>query len=148
MNSPAFLSDIQSRKTARHHDHRHRALPTSSNPISFADNDYLFLSCHPAVIHAARQALAEYGAGARAARLLAGPCPEHQKLESALASWKGTERALLFASGYLTPLGVIPALVGSGDTILMERNAHACLFDGAKLSDARLRLFSRHDLTT
>ena len=148
MNSPAFLSDIQSRKTVRHHDHRHRALPTSSNPISFADNDYLSLSRHPAVIHAARQALAEYGAGARAARLLAGPCPEHQKLESALASWKGTERALLFASGYLTPLGVIPALVGSGDTILMERNAHACLFDGAKLSDARLRLFSRHDLTT
>ena len=148
MNSPAFLADIQSRETARRHDHRQRALPQSPTPISFADNDYLALSRHPAVIQAGQQALDKYGTSARAARLLAGPCPEHQKLESALASWKGTERALLFASGYLTPLGAIPALVGSGDTILMERNAHACLFDGAKLSDARLRLFSRHDLTT
>jgi len=65
-----------------------------------------------------------------------------------LALWKQSERALLFASGYLTPLGVIPALVGPGDTILLERNAHACLFDGAKLSEARLRLFPRQDMAS
>ena len=63
-----------------------------------------------------------------------------------MALWKQSERALLFASGYLTPLGVIPALVGPSDTILLERNAHACLFDGAKLSEARLRLFPRQDM--
>lgn len=51
----------------------------------------------------------------------------------------------MFASGYQTPLGVIPSLVGPKDTVLLERNAHACLFDGARLSGARLRLFLRND---
>ena len=89
-----------------------------------------------------------FRSGARAARHLAGPCPEHSALEKNLAAWKGTEAALVFASGYQTPLGIIPSLVGPKDTILLERNAHACLFDGARLSQARLRLFTRNDPTS
>ena len=148
MKTASFLAEIETRHAARRQEDRQRSLPTEISPISFSHNDYLGLSQHPMVIQAAQQALQKYGASARAARLLAGPCPEHEKLETALASWKETERALLFSSGYLTPLGVIPALVGSEDTILLERQAHACLFDGAKLANARLRVFSRQDPTS
>lgn len=143
----SFASQIESRRASRQEQGRQRALPTHPAALSFSDNDYLGLSLHPAVIAAAQAALQKYGASARAARLLAGSCPEHLHLESALASWKQTEGALLFASGYLTPLGVIPALVGPGDTVLLERHAHACLFDGANLSQARLRLFPRQDMS-
>ena len=97
------------------------------------------------VIEAAVQATRQSGTGARAARHLAGPCPDHARLEKDLAAWKKTGAALVFSSGYQTPLGVIPSLIGSKDTVLLERNAHACLFDGARLSGARLRLFTRND---
>jgi 8-amino-7-oxononanoate synthase len=146
MKSASFLAEIETRHATRRKDHRQRTLGNPLAQLSFSDNDYLGLSTHPLVIESAQRSLKKYGTSARAARLLAGPCTEHNELESALASWKGTERALLFASGYLTPLGVIPALVGPGDTVLMEREAHACLFDGAKLSDARIRLFSRQNM--
>lgn len=122
-----------------------RSLPTGVPSLSFADNDYLGLSRHPQVAEAAIRAIRSSGTGARAARHLAGSCAEHAELEQALAAWKGTEAALVFASGYQTPLGVIPSLVGSKDTVLLEKNAHACLFDGARLSGARLRIFTRND---
>lgn len=121
-----------------------RILPSESAPLSFCDNDYLGLSRHPQVREAAIRAIRDSGTGARAARLLAGPSREHHALEKKLAEWKGTEAALVFSSGYQTPLGVIPSLVGSKDTVLLERNAHACLFDGARLSGARLRIFTRN----
>ncbi|NBR71423.1 MAG: 8-amino-7-oxononanoate synthase [Proteobacteria bacterium] len=146
MRSDSFLAEIETRHTHRRRDHRQRNLGNPLAQVSFSDNDYLGLSNHPLVIESAQRSIGKYGTSARAARLLAGPCEEHNELESALASWKGAERALLFASGYLTPIGVIPSLVGPSDTILLERQAHACLFDGAKLSGARLRLFSRQDM--
>jgi len=122
-----------------------RTLPKELAPLSFADNDYLGLARDPRVAEAAIRSIRKLGIGARAARHLAGPCPEHARLEKNLAAWKGTEAALVFASGYQTPLGIIPSLVTSKDTVLLERNAHACLFDGARLSGARLRLFARND---
>jgi len=121
-----------------------RVLPKDASSLSFADNDYLGLTREPRVAEAAIRAIRDLGTGARAARHLAGPCPEHTRLERSLAEWKGAEAALVFSSGYQTPLGVIPSLVGPKDTILLERNAHACLFDGARLSAARLRLFTRN----
>ena len=122
-----------------------RALPQAAAALSFSDNDYLGLSRHPQVAEIAIRAIRTSGTGARAARHLAGSCPEHSRLEKDLAVWKKTEAALVFPSGYQTPLGVIPSLVGPKDTVLLERNAHACLFDGARLSAARLRLFTRND---
>ena len=122
-----------------------RALPQAAASLSFSDNDYLGLSRHPRVSEAAIQAIRTSGTGARAARHLAGSCPEHARLEKDLAAWKKTEAALVFSSGYQTPLGVIPSLVGPRDTVLLERTAHACLFDGARQSGARLRLFIRND---
>ncbi len=144
-SSRSFLGEIATQSLTRTQQQSQRSLPHDPAPLSFSDNDYLGLSRHPAVLDSAERALRDFGASARAARLLAGPCPEHLLLEESLASWKSTDRALLFSTGYVTPLGVIPALVGPKDTVILERHAHACLFDGAKLSSARLRLFHRQD---
>lgn len=106
--------------------------------VSLSCNDYLGLSQHPAVIGAAQAALAEYGAGAGAARLITGGVPLASQLEGALAEFLGTEAALLFGSGYLANLGVLPALVGEGDLIIMDQRAHASLYAGARASRAEL----------
>jgi len=143
--SASLTALSERRKAARSAHGTQRSLPKDVAPLSFADNDYLGLTREPRVAEAAIRAIQDSGTGARAARHLAGPCPEHARLEKNLAAWKGTEAALVFASGYQTPLGVIPSLVTSKDTVLLERNAHACLFDGARLSTARLRLFTRND---
>lgn len=143
--SASLTAQTEERKSIRTAQGTERTLPSGDAPLSFADNDYLGLSRHPRVTEAAVQAIRDSGTGARAARHLAGPCPQHAALEKALAEWKGAEAALVFASGYQTPLGVIPSLIGPKDTVLLERNAHACLFDGARLSNARLRLFARND---
>jgi len=141
----AWMNSVDRARRQRTLQGTQRKLPDSPGLLSFSDNDYLGLAENPRVAEAAIRAIKNSGTGARAARHLAGPCPEHTSLEKALAEWKGAEAALVFASGYQTPLGVLPALVGPKDTALLERNAHACLFDGARLSGARLRLFARNN---
>lgn len=114
--------------------------------ISFACNDYLGLSQHPRVIEAARAATRDHGAGAGAARLVSGNHALHAPLESAIARHKATEAALLFGSGYLTNIGVIPALVRAGDLLLVDKLSHACILDGAQLSGATVKRFRHNDL--
>jgi 7-keto-8-aminopelargonate synthetase-like enzyme len=142
---PSFYDDIIHRNQRRTENHSQRYLPSHPASLSFSDNDYLGLSRHPSVLQSAAKAVQDFGTSACAARLLAGSSPIHRQLEKSLASWKSTEQALLFSAGYLTPLGVIPAIIGPQDTVVLERNAHSCLFDGAKLSGARLRIFNRQD---
>ncbi len=117
----------------------------SDHVLNFADNDYLNLSRHPDLIAAAAAALAADGTGARASRVMAGNLDCHRNLEKRLAERKGFPDALLFGSGFLANLGVLSALVGRGDTILMDRLAHASLVDGARLSGARLVRFRHND---
>jgi 8-amino-7-oxononanoate synthase len=114
--------------------------------VSFSCNDYLGLTQHPAVIDAARAALERYGTGAGASRLVTGSHPFYAELERLLAELKGTERALVFGSGYLANVGVIPALVGKGDLILADRLCHACMWDGARLSGATQIRFPHNDV--
>ena len=109
--------------------------------VLFCGNDYLGLSQHPRVIEAAKQALDRYGAGAGAARLISGTSELHSQLESELARFKRKERALVFGSGYLTNLGVLSALAGEKDLVVMDKLSHASLIDGARLSGATLRAF-------
>jgi 8-amino-7-oxononanoate synthase len=114
--------------------------------LNFSSNDYLGLATHPALRDAASRALERYGTGSGASRLISGSLAVHQELEEALADWKGTQAALTFSSGYATALGVLPALVGTGDIIVVDRLAHASLIDGARLSGAKLRVFRHNDL--
>jgi 8-amino-7-oxononanoate synthase len=104
--------------------------------LSFSCNDYLNLSRHPAVIAAAIAAAERYGVGAGASRLVTGNHPLYAELESRLARLKGSEAACVFGSGYLANTGIIPALVGRDDLIVVDELSHACIHAGAKLSAA------------
>ncbi len=114
--------------------------------ISLSCNDYLGLAHDPRVVAAAHQALDDYGAGAGASRLVTGSHPLYARLERLLAELKGTERALVFGSGFLANLGVIPSLVGAGDLVLADRLCHASMIDAARMSRATLDVFDHNDL--
>jgi 8-amino-7-oxononanoate synthase len=114
--------------------------------VSFSCNDYLGLSSHPALAEAARDAIARYGVGAGASRLVTGNHPLYEALEARLARLKGTEAACVFGSGYLANTGIIPALVGGGDLVLIDELAHACLWAGARLSGATVVPFGHNDI--
>lgn len=114
--------------------------------LNFSSNDYLDLAHHPEVIAASRDALERYGCGATASRLVTGTLALHEQLERALADHKGYPAALAFGSGFLANAGVIPALVGRGDTLLVDRLAHASILDAAHLSRARLQRFQHNDV--
>jgi 8-amino-7-oxononanoate synthase len=114
--------------------------------LSFSCNDYLNLSRHPAIIKAAVEAAQRYGVGAGASRLVTGNHPLYDELESRLARLKGTEAACVFGSGYLANIGIIPALAGSGDLILVDELSHACIHAGAKLSGAQVRRYRHGDV--
>ena len=113
--------------------------------LSFSCNDYLNLTHHPAVKAAAVAAIERYGAGAGASRLVTGNHPLLGELEERLARLKGTEAACVFGSGYLANTGIIPALAGEGDLILIDELAHACLWAGTQLSRAQTFAFRHND---
>ena len=124
-----------------------KVLRNSQELISFSCNDYLGLTHHPEVIKASQDATYEYGAGSGGSRLVSGNNPLNSELETLLAKIKGTEDAIVFGSGYLANLGVIPALVGRKDLILIDELSHACLFAGAMLSNAHTIHFKHRDIS-
>ncbi len=112
----------------------------------FSSNDYLALSLHPDLIAASRKYLEMAGAGAGAARLMSGDLTVYHELEKKIAELKGQEAALLFGSGYLANCGIIPALLGRQDVVFCDRLNHASIYDGCRLSRARLVRFHHNDL--
>jgi 8-amino-7-oxononanoate synthase len=114
--------------------------------LSFCCNDYLNLTHHPAVKEAAIEALRVYGVGAGASRFVTGNHPLFSELEARLARLKETEAACVFGSGYLANLGIIPALIGSDDLVLIDELAHACLWGGARLAQAAVVPFRHADV--
>ena len=114
--------------------------------LSFSCNDYLGLTHHPALKAAAIAAIERHGVGAGASRLVTGNHPLFAELERRLARLKGTEAACVFGSGYLANAGIIPALVGRDDLVLIDELAHACLWAGARLSRATVLPFRHNDV--
>ena len=114
--------------------------------LSFSCNDYLNLAQHRSVKAAAIAAIEQHGAGSGASRLVTGNHPLHAELEARLAQWKGTEAVCVFGSGYLANAGIVPALVGEGDLLLVDALAHSCLWAGARLSRARVETFRHNDV--
>lgn len=113
---------------------------------NFSSNDYLGLSRHPVLHEAASRALAEFGTGSGASRLICGSLAPHHRLEEIIASVKGSEAALSFSTGYAAAVGCTSALVGKGDTIILDKLCHASLVDGARLSAATIRIFPHNHL--
>lgn len=122
-----------------------RALLEGAPVLNFSSNDYLGLASHPELIEASAQAMARFGFGSGASRLISGSLGPHQELEKSIARFKRTEAALVFSSGYATALGAITSLVTRNDIIIIDRLAHASIVDAARLSGAVLRVFPHND---
>jgi 8-amino-7-oxononanoate synthase len=114
--------------------------------VNLCSNDYLALASDPRVKRAAAEAAEREGAGAGAARLVAGDLPVHGALERRLARLKGTEAALLFSSGYHANAGVLAALVGRHDAIFSDELNHASIIDGCLLSRAEVQRYRHGDV--
>ncbi len=114
--------------------------------IDFSSNDYLALSEHPDLIAESRRCLEKYGAGTGAARLMSGDLDIFHELEDLVAGFLDQEDALIFNSGYAANIGVIPALVGRGNVVFADRLDHASIYDGIRLSRAKLVRFRHNDL--
>jgi 8-amino-7-oxononanoate synthase len=119
--------------------------PDGRPVVSFASNDYLGLTQHPAVIAAARAALYRWGTGAGAARLIVGSRPVHSELEQALAEWKRAERAVLFTTGFAANLGVLTTFAGPDVLVCSDELNHASIIDGRRLAHAPLAVYRHCD---
>ncbi len=114
--------------------------------LAFCSNDYLGLANDPALVAAAQEGARLYGLGAGASPLITGHMAPHAALERRLAAFTGMERALLFSTGYLANLGVVPGLTARGDAVFSDRLNHASLIDAARLSRAELNIYPHLDL--
>ena len=115
--------------------------------LSFSCNDYLNVAQNEAVKRAAIEAIQRHGVGAGASRLVTGNHPLYAELEARLARLKGTDAACVFGSGYLANTGIIPALVGPDDLVLIDELAHACLWAGTQLARGKVLKFRHNDTT-
>ena len=113
--------------------------------VDFSSNDYLGLAHHPAVAAEMSACALRTGAGSAASHLITGHGIEHARLEEELAAFLGRERALLFSTGYMANLGVMTALAGRGERVLLDRLSHASIIDGALLSGARFKRYTHGD---
>jgi 8-amino-7-oxononanoate synthase len=116
--------------------------------VSFASNDYLGLTKHPAVVEAATTALRKWGAGSGASRLVTGSRPVHHQLEAALAEHAGFPRAVVFPTGFAANLGVLTTFGEPGVRICSDEYNHASIVDGARLAKAEVTIYPHGDLDT
>ena len=114
--------------------------------VVLSSNDYLDLARDERVTSAAAKAAAEWGAGSGGARLTTGTQPPHVQLERDLAEFKGTEAAIVYASGYMANVGAITALVGKGDAVLSDELNHASIIDACRLSGADVFVYRHNDM--
>jgi len=113
--------------------------------IMIGSNDYLGLAGDPRVIKAAAKAMQLYGTGPGGSRILCGNISMHQKLEERVADFLGKKWALLYTTGFMTNLGVIAALAGPGDVLLCDKECHASIIEGCKMSRCRISTFAHND---
>jgi 8-amino-7-oxononanoate synthase len=118
-----------------------RVLVDGSLLVDFSSNDYLGLAADPRLAAAMAECAARCGAGSGASHLISGHGREHAALEDELAAFTGRPRALLFSTGYMANLGVVTALAGRGESVLLDRLSHASLIDAGLLSGARFRRY-------
>lgn len=121
--------------------------PAGDGMTDLAGNDYLGLATHPEVTAAAVAALSAYGLGATGSRLVRGSTDAHQALEDELAQWLGTDRSLVFSSGYLANLGALRALVQPRTLLVSDAHNHASLIDGCRISGAETVVTPHADVT-
>jgi 8-amino-7-oxononanoate synthase len=114
--------------------------------IMCGSNNYLGLTTHPKVKEAAIEAVKRYGTSCTGSRFLNGTLELHEQLEHELAEWVGKEAALCFSTGMQVNLGTISALVSRGDVVILDKDDHASIVDGARLSFGKIERFIHNDM--
>jgi 8-amino-7-oxononanoate synthase len=114
--------------------------------IMCGSNNYLGLTTHPKVREAAEAAIRKYGTSCTGSRFLNGTLEMHEQLESELAKFVNKEAALVFSTGMQTNLGTISALVSRGDVVILDKDDHASIVDGARLSWGDTKRFRHNDM--
>jgi 8-amino-7-oxononanoate synthase len=150
-----FALGLEARADAARLRHDERYVPEPGTPyvvhegrrlLSFCSNDYLGLASDADVVAGATRAAGTHGAGAGASRLVTGGFDIHADLEAGLAELTGRESALLFVSGFQANSSVIPAVAGRPGMVLCDREAHASIRVGARLSHADVVRFRHNDV--
>lgn len=114
--------------------------------IMCGSNNYLGLTTHPKVRKAAMDAIAEYGTSCTGSRFLNGNMTMIEDLEKQLAEWVGKDTALVFSTGMQVNLGTISALVEKNDIVILDKEDHASIVDGAILSGGKIERFRHNDM--
>ncbi|MHB0989172.1 MAG: aminotransferase class I/II-fold pyridoxal phosphate-dependent enzyme, partial [Bellilinea sp.] len=114
--------------------------------IMCGSNNYLGLTTHPRVKQAACEAIDRYGTSCTGSRFLNGTLSLHHQLEHELAEWVGKEAALVFSTGMQVNLGAISAIVGRGDYVILDKDDHASIVDGARLGYGKIERYVHNDM--
>lgn len=114
--------------------------------VMIGSNNYLGLTTHPQVRRAAIEATEKYGTSCTGSRFLNGTLQLHLELERELARFMGKEAALVFPTGYQTNVGTISALVGRHDFVITDKDDHASIVDGCKMSFGEVRRFGHNNV--
>ncbi|MCK9236021.1 MAG: aminotransferase class I/II-fold pyridoxal phosphate-dependent enzyme [Acholeplasmataceae bacterium] len=114
--------------------------------IMIGSNNYLGLTSHPEVIQAAVEATQAYGTGVSGSRFLNGTLDLHVQFEKELAEFLRKEDATIFSTGFQTNLGIISAIAGRNDIIFSDKENHASIYDGNRLSYAEIVRYNHNDM--
>ena len=114
--------------------------------IMLGSNNYLGLTTHPAVIEAGMKAFEQYGSGCSGSRFLNGTLDLHEQLEQELSDFLRKEAVVTFSTGFQSNLGIISAVVGRHDYVICDRENHASIYDGCKLSYGRMLRYKHADM--
>ena len=113
--------------------------------VNLSSNNYLGLTTHPRLRKAARAALEEFGVGTGSVRTIAGTMALHMELEKRLATFKKTEAAVVFQSGFAANAGTVAAILTKDDVVISDELNHASIIDGCRLSKAAVKVFPHRD---
>ncbi|QJD97813.1 pyridoxal phosphate-dependent aminotransferase family protein [Mucilaginibacter robiniae] len=114
--------------------------------LMFGSNSYLGLTSHPKIKEASKKAIDKYGTGCAGSRFLNGTLDIHVELENRLAAYVGKEAAVLFSTGFQVNLGVLSAITGRNDYLILDEYDHASIIDGSRLSFSRVIKFAHNDM--
>ena len=114
--------------------------------IMLGSNNYLGLTSCPEVVEAGVRALEEFGTGCSGSRFLNGTLSMHLELEHELARFLRKEAAMTFSTGFQSNLGIISALVGRSDYMILDRENHASIYDGTRLSFGKMLRYRHSDM--
>jgi len=124
-----------------------RTFHSGNSPLlNFSSNDYLGLGSHETIKEAVSEAVALFGVGSGASRMLSGGTIPHRLIEKETASFFGKDSSLFFANGYGAALGTLGSILRKGDTVILDKLCHASLIDGSRLSGATVRTFPHNNI--